>query len=137
MSGSLIAPLSICSHQNVNIGTPYHSPPFTSTRSNILNFYPVSFFLQVHDSHSLMRRLCPEEVLGVLVVQGTEKKGPTATRTIGVACTLLLCSRSCHSHSFLIIAFASPHGVHKVSVNMSSSSPSLTLDGSVSPASSG
>ena len=112
MSGSGMAPLSTWSLQKVKIGTPYQRPLFMSTRSNVLNSSShVSFFLQATpwwEGGTLGK------VLGVVVAQGTEKKGAATTRTAGVAGTPLLCDRSCHSRSFLSLAFCLIHSSQSV-----------------------
>ena len=72
------------------------------------------------------------KVLQVVVAKGAEEESPATTRTVGLTCTPLLCDRSCHSHSFLSLAFRLISRVRKVSVNTSLSlSTSLTLDGRV------
>ena len=76
-----------------------------STRSYVRNSSPVSFFLAVLGSHSLMRSVALRKILGVLVTEAAEQQGTAATRMIGVAHVALLCSRSCCSRLFLSLAF--------------------------------
>ena len=105
ISGSGMEPLSTWSCQKVKIGMPYHKPPFTSTRSYVLNSSPVSFFLAVHSNHSLTRSVVP---LGRSFGTGGLSwriTGYHTTVVVEIACTAFLCSRSCLRRSFLIFTF--------------------------------
>ena len=109
-----------------------------STRSNVLNSSPVSFFFAVCGATPWWGGLYLGKVLGVLVVQGAEKKGATTTRMVGVAGTYFFVAGAATTASSSLLLSASSHGVHEVSTNTSSSlSASLGLAGSVTSASSG
>ena len=45
------------------------------------------------------------KVLWVVVAKWAEEESPATTRTVGVACTSFLCSRSCHNCLFLSFTF--------------------------------
>ena len=105
MSGSRITPLLTCSRQNVNMGlhtTVRHLPPPDRTSETPLHC-PSSWLSAV--TTPWWGGLFPDEVLGIVVVQGAEKKGAATTRTVWAADTSLLCSRTCYNNSFLSLTF--------------------------------
>ena len=133
MSGYGIELFSTWSLQNVKIGTPYQRLLFISTRSFIWNSSPVSFFLAVCGSHSLMSSVVPcRKSFGYWWRRLLKGRVPQQLGWYGFAAWCFFATGAVagtpSSHSLSALS----HKVCEVSTNVSSlSSMSLTLDGRV------
>ena len=105
MSGSGIAPLSTCSHQNVKIGTLYHNPPLMFTGRTFETPRQSPFFWLCRVTTPWWEGWYPVVGPWGSCDVGMRIVGSHSNQDSRVAGMPLLCSRSCCRHSFLSFTF--------------------------------